>query len=222
MKKSKAPKYDYVKNYAQMMLELGLLFKDLMDMIKLPERTRGIRLLKVAMLYFKSHKNLSKYALDIPCFLVHQLVLLSEKEANEEFHGLFVNTNGHIPADLAMEHLVKKVKDHLKHMFSNKTESNIMNRTKALGTIRGIVENCEKQSKVLIVRAKKHSDKSAADDEKIILKDLRKLKPFKFEAGRAHEHFSKIPSTIVYQLNTSHYFEWIEPRIQMFATEIGN
>ncbi|XP_076078863.1 uncharacterized protein LOC143048879 [Mytilus galloprovincialis] len=225
MKKSKAPKYDYVKNYAQMMLELGLLFKDLMDMIKLPERTRGIRLLKVAMLYFKSHKNLSKYALDILRFLVHQLILLSEKEANEEFYGLFVNTNGHfnghIPADLAMEHLVKKVKDHLKHMFSNKTESNIMNRTKALGAIRDIAENFEKQSKV-IVRAKKHSDKSAADDEKIILKDLRKLKPFQFEAGRAHEHFSKIPSTIVNQLNTSHYFEWIEPRIQMFATEIGN
>ncbi|CAC5412119.1 unnamed protein product [Mytilus coruscus] len=100
-------------------------------------------------------------------------------------------------------------------------ESNIMNRTKALGAIRDIAENFEKQSKV-IVRAKKHSDKSAADDEKIILKDLRKLKPFIFEAGRAHEHFSKIPSTIVNQLNTSHYFEWIEPRIQMFATEIGN
>ena len=117
-------KDDNVRNYACFLLELGLLFKSLLDLTKFPDRTRGLRLLKLAMVYFKSNSNLSKYALEILRLLVHQLCLLSEKGAHEEFYALFVNTtghyDGHIPADQRMEYLVIEVKEHIKHMASTR------------------------------------------------------------------------------------------------------
>ena len=120
---------DGVNNYARRLMELGLHFKDLLDATKLPERKRQISLLKQTMLFFKSHRNKSKYAYEILRLLVHQICILTEKTANEEFYGMFVNTNGHfdghIPADRRMEYLVKRVKEHIKHMFSSKTESNV-------------------------------------------------------------------------------------------------
>lgn len=98
---------DYVKNYGHRVLELGLLFKDLLDMIKYPDRDRGLRLLKVAMLFFRSSSRLSKYAYEIVRLLVHQQCALSVQASHEEFYGLFVNTagkiNSHIPADERME-----------------------------------------------------------------------------------------------------------------------
>ncbi|CAC5386827.1 unnamed protein product [Mytilus coruscus] len=56
---SKSKKGDKISNYGNQILQLGLLFKDLIDMIHMPERVRGIRLLKLAMMYFKVYHNLS-------------------------------------------------------------------------------------------------------------------------------------------------------------------
>ena len=72
---------DQVKNYGHLVLELGLLFKVLNDMIHLPDCDRGLRLLKLAMVVFKADNNLSKYALEILRLLVHQSCSLSEKTA---------------------------------------------------------------------------------------------------------------------------------------------
>lgn len=135
---------DRVRAYSKQLLELGLLFKNTLDFECMPERERGLRIFKLLMLYFKSHKNLSKYAFEILRLLVHQQSLLSERKAHEEFYGLFVNTkgryNGQIPVDLRMAFHVKEVKKHIKHMASNKTHSNISNRTKAISCIKEISE----------------------------------------------------------------------------------
>ncbi|CAC5403385.1 unnamed protein product [Mytilus coruscus] len=138
--KSQTAQEDKVKNYGHLCLELGLQFKAILDLCKLPDRDRGLRLLKVCMIHFKANNNLSKYAYEILRLLVHQLCILSEQEAHEEFYGLFVNTKGkmdsHIPCDLQMEYIVKSVKRNIKHMFSNKTGKNITTRTSALPAIK--------------------------------------------------------------------------------------
>ena len=223
-KKSDAPQ-DKVSAYGHRILELGLLFKNWLDLCKMPERNRGIRLLKHTMLLFKSHNNLSKYALEILRLLVHQICILSEKAANEEFYGLFVNTtgqyNGHIPADKRMEYLVKQVKEHIKHMFSNKTEANIRNRSSAIASVREISENFDRASSV-VVRSKKHSDKSAQGDELTILDCLRRVRPFKHQPGRFHEHFRNIKASSTIDYNVRHYHQWIGNRKERFAVELGN
>ncbi|XP_052066118.1 uncharacterized protein LOC127705808 [Mytilus californianus] len=222
---SKSKKGDKISNYGNQILQLGLLFKDLIDMIHMPERVRGIRLLKLAMMYFKVHNNLSKYALEILRLLVHQLCTLSEKGSNEEFYSMFVNTGGkfdtHIPADRRMEYLVKEVKEHVKHMYSNKTEENISNRTRAISGIHEISENFDKQSGV-IIRSKKHSGKSSKADELAILSDLRDIRPFHCQPGRKHSSFGEISSSVVQNLDVDHYHNWINTRKVKFALENGN
>ncbi|XP_070532786.1 uncharacterized protein [Ptychodera flava] len=215
---------DYVKNYGHTVLELGLLFKSMCDMCKLPDRDRGIRILKMAMVIFKSSNNLSKYALEIIRLLVHQLCILSEREALEEFYGLFVNTKGKIdsfiPADRQMEYIIKLVKSNIKHMYSNKTESNIKKVTSAIAGISDIAENFDKSSRIL-VRGKKHSAISAQEDEMAIIEDLRKIRPFQCLAGRYHPSFAHISNTIQDNLDRQHFYEWIDRNIVKFATEFG-
>ena len=216
---------DYVMNYGRRVLELGLLYKDLLDATKLPERSRHISLFKLTMLLFKSHRNLSKYAYEILRVLVHQICILSEKAAAEEFYALFVNTNGHfdghIPADRRMEYLVKTVKTHLKHMYSNKTEKNIVKRTSAIATISEISERYDSTTNV-IVRTKRHSDRSSRGDELILLDSIRAVRPFRKTEGRYHMAFPNIRPSTSDGLDLQHYHMWLVKKIEQFATELGN
>lgn len=223
--KKQQPKPDGIYNYGCQLLEVGLLFKDLLDLTHMPERKRGLRLLKIAMLYFKSHNNLSKYAYEIMRFLVYQECLLSEKAANEMFYGLFVNISGkydgHIPADRRMEYMVKEVKSHIKHMCSNKTEKNISNRTRAIPGIKTICSNFHQQSSVLI-RAKKHSDRASTGDELTLIQDLRKVRPFHSQPGRFHDSFQNISSSILNNLDIEYIQNWIKQKKIHFALDSGN
>lgn len=221
----KTVKPDKVNSYSCQLLEMGLLFKDLIDHIKMPERTRGLRILKLMMVHFKSSNNMSKYAYEIMRLLVHQLCTLSDQKAHEEFYNLFVNTNGkfdgHIPADLRMEYLVKEVKKHLKQMFSNKTECNIQNRTRAIAGIHDIGENFDLQSNV-IIRAKKHNNLSSMADELVILQDLRKLRPFRIQPGRVHTAFPNISKSVFDKLDVTKIHSWVNNKKFEFALERGN
>ena len=89
---------------------------------------------------------------------------------------MFVNTNGHvdghITADQRMEYLVKE--EHIEHMFSNKTENNIMCYSLAAR------HSCElRHGEYWHCKNAENKDKSSAGDEIILLKDLRRLRPFK-------------------------------------------
>lgn len=191
----------------------------------MPERIRGLRILKLLMLYFKSHKNLSKYAYEILRLLVHQQSLLSERKANEEFYGLFVNTRGqyntHIPVDLRMEFYVKEIKKHIGHMASNKTQANISNRTNAISSIKEVSDNFDTESSV-VKRSKKHSAVSAFQDEVLMVEDLRNVRPFEETPGRVHSSFPNVQRSITESLDVEHYRQWIEDRIARFSIELGN
>ncbi|CAC5379180.1 unnamed protein product [Mytilus coruscus] len=112
--KETPPETDKVMNCGQMVLELGLLFKELLDVCKSPDQKKLLQLLKHSMTVFKAKSNNSKYAFEIHRFLIQQISTLSEKEAAEVVQGMFVNTtgkpDGHIPADLQMEYVVKTIK----------------------------------------------------------------------------------------------------------------
>ena len=215
---------DGVQSYAKRLLELGLLFKDMLDATKLPERQRWLRVFKLSMLFFKNHRNKSKYAYEIMRLLVHQVCILTEKAACEEFYGLFVNTNGHvdghIAADQRMEYLVKEEKEHIKHMFSNKTEKNINMRSCAIAGMHDIALNFDLASGV-VVRTQKHKDKSSAADEIILLEDLRRLRPFK-EKSRVHSKFGTIRPSGVDGIDIQHYHNWIKQKTYAFSVELGN
>lgn len=224
-KKTESAQTDGVFNYGKRLLELGLLFKDMLDANKIPERSRLISLLKLCMMLLKAHRHLSKYAYEILRLLVHQLCILSEKAACEEFYSLFVNTKGqkdsHIPADLRMEYLVKEVKNHIKHMCSNKTEKNINTKTSAISGIKNIAENYDLASNV-VVRSTRHGEMSSRGDELALLDTLRNVRPFCRTPGRYHRSFQNISNSGLDNIDIQEYYKWITRKKTQFATEHGN
>jgi hypothetical protein len=223
MRKQK-PAPDRVQNYGHTVLELGLMYKSLNDLCKIPDRDCGLRLLKVAMMHFKANNHMSKYAYECMRFLVHQTCVLSERAANEAFYGLFVNTRGqvdsHIPCDLQMEYIVQMVKKNIKHMFSNKSDKNITARTSVLPSVMDISGNYDDVSGVL-VRAKKHSDKDANKDEMDMIKNLIVVKPFRPQPGRAHRYFPDIAPNLLHTLDMTEFRSWVVWKKHHFATELG-
>ncbi|XP_033729813.1 uncharacterized protein LOC117319009 [Pecten maximus] len=201
---------DTVFNYASIVVEMGLVYKELIDLCKLPDRERLIRVMKQCMIIFKAKSNNSKYALECHRFLVQHLVLMSERESTKVIHSLFVNTTGsphsHIPADLQMEYLVKDIKKHMKHMFSNKTMSNIATRTRGLSCLKSIAEQYDTQTYVK-ARAKKHQRGSYFDDELVLVKDLQQLQPFQNQPGRFHSSFPKMHKTMLKYLDIDHFHD---------------
>lgn len=215
--KVKDEESDKVKNYAHLVVELGLLYKELLSVCKNPSRDRLLALLKLSMVVFKTRNNNSKYALEIHRFLVQQISVLSKREAVETVEAMFVNAKGKpnscTPADLQMEYVVKIIKKHIKHMYSNKTEQNIAKQTRALSSVHNLSQHYDTTTDV-IIRSKQHKEKESAGDELMMIEDLRKLHPFAFEANRAHPAFPSIKKSILQHCNTDHYHSWLKAHIQ--------
>ncbi|XP_048259402.1 uncharacterized protein LOC124149723 [Haliotis rufescens] len=100
------------------------------------------------------------------------------------------------PADLQMEWLVREEKKHIKHMYSNKTESNIMSRSSALSGIHDIAEQFDRTACTL-VGSNTQKRTSADEDELYIIDDLHKVMPFDHQEGRAYIKFPDIPKSQV-------------------------
>ena len=225
MVKRRPTEPDMIQRYSHLVLELGLQFKSMLGLCNSPNRNRGLALLKTAMIHFKANNNLSKYASEFMRLLVHQYCVLSEKEASEEFYGMFVNTRGkpdsHIPCDLQMEYVVKEVKTNIKHMFSNKTDKNITTRTSALPVIKDISKMYDSVTGV-ITRCKKHSSAESLHDEKEMVKDIHQLNPFECQPGRKHTSFPRVPNQMSNLLDVKHFQTWIDCVKYKYATDLGN
>ena len=65
-------------NYAHLVMEFGLQFKNFLDCIKTPNRKRMLRTLKLMMVTLKVNSNMCKYADKILRFLVLQLCALTD------------------------------------------------------------------------------------------------------------------------------------------------
>ena len=213
------PKPDKVKDYARLVLELGTQFFLLLRICKTASWDKMLPLLKVLLLTLKANNEQAKYALELLRFLVIQYSLLSEKDAAQMFDQLFVNTKGladsHVPCDLVMEWQVRDQKKHLKHMFSNKTEANILARSTALGGLEKIGKNYDDVIGVR-ARAKRHNKLSALCDERLLIEDLRGLRPFRHNPGRAHRQFPQVKPTITDLFNGAKFHQWFHKHKNVF------
>ena len=81
--------------------------------------------------------------------------------------------------------------DVVKAMGPNKTPKAMMRASKAAAGIQQIVKRVNEISDVTRV-SQAHSNKCSTEDEMLMLKDLRKIKPFERKPGRKHAHFEKI------------------------------
>ena len=94
-------------------------------------------------------------------------------------------------------------------MGVNKTEKAIGRASKASGVVAKISEAFEKQVK-MHQKSTAHLHKSAADDEQLISKDLRSIRPFKQKDGRMFESFVDISYSPLQSFNEQKFKEWVE------------
>lgn len=211
---------DIIYSYSSVLIELGLIFLELCDIVKSPNRKRLITCLKYLMLFLKGHNSKSKYALEILRFLCQQYALLSEKDANAAVYGLFVNTGSTIiPADLQMEYLVRVTKKHLRSMCSNVTDKSLIKRSSAFFGMNEISEVFDKQTSV-IKRAQKHKRLSSSEDEHKILSDLKTIKPFTKIPGRQAKSFKKQVQNPITKLSLVDLHKWIQKYQKKYFFEV--
>ncbi len=205
-------KPDKVGDYGHLTLELGMLYQYFGALTHTPDRDRFLGLMKMFMVVLKANNNQAKYPLEILNFLLQQYCILPKQEACLVLQLCFVNTNGkanaHRPADVIMENNIKTYKKHIKHMYSNKTTSNIEKRSAAIGGIQRIGANFDEQTGV-VTRSSKHSTKPVDGDEMLMMDDLRKLRPFSKKPGRSHTHFQNIVPSMVKLFDSEKFCAWV-------------
>lgn len=216
---------DGVQAYGQRVLEVGMLFKGLVMLCKLPDRSTYLSLSKLLLQVLYAHSQKGKYTLEILRFLVRQNLVMSPCEAHETFHGLFVNTRGtidsYIPCDLQMDVIVKEQKRLLKHMFAGKTPQNIDRKSSALSGTTDVAANYDATTGV-IVRSTRRAHVSSVSDEKLIISDLRTIKPYIYNEGRLVVGLRTIVSKSgLCSLPYSNYLKWLKWKNRYYVTEAG-
>ena len=81
--------------------------------------------------------------------------------------------------------------------------------SKASGGIRKIIEVFENQASIK-QKSSAHSHKSSLEDERKVLADLRKLKPFSYVQGRMHASLDGISSNSPSALDEEKFCKWLE------------
>ncbi len=93
-------------------------------------------------------------------------------------------------------------------MGANKTDKAIEGGSKAVGGLRQIVDNFDRQTSNHS-KSTQHSHASSSSDESKILQDLQNLKPFVSQPTRKLAHFSRIIPNPLDSLNRMKFAEWL-------------
>ncbi len=206
-------KPDQKNNYFHNGLEVCTVFTLFYRLTKVPQRDKLLPIFKMMMLILKGGNNLAKYPLEILRMLVQQYSLLPIRDAYQALHNCFVNTKGkvdtHVPADQQMEWIVKLMKKHIKHMYSNKTESNIAKRTSALPAIQEIAEQFDLTAQV-VIRCSKHNKIDASNARAQMVKDFENVDPFTFTPDRSfkNDKFKNTPKSNIQNLDYGKLEQW--------------
>ena len=194
-------------------------FAYFLDLVKSPKREKMLALLKMMMVQLRGHSINAKYPREILRMLIQQYSVMGIQEACQVFRACFVNLHGkhdtNVPADLVQEWNVRESKKHIKHMFSNKQEANINNRTAALPSIHEIADNFDKEAGT-VIRASRHQEKSNDMDELIIMDDMHILQPFSHVEGRYYHEFKNISKSLSQKVDGQKLHRWFLERKDSF------
>ncbi len=164
---------DDLYNYQCCLLDIGMLILNFYDAISMGDGQRIVRCWKYMLLYLRADGGRSrKYALEAFYLLCQCYALLSERGAHQLIWNRFAKTRrgvgGNIPLDLSMEHYNGMLKNILRMLGSNVSDTATIDRyCKALVVNRELISNWD--------AAFKKFCKSGKHISKFPLRDLEKL-----------------------------------------------
>ncbi len=195
--------------YAANFLRTFLLLADMKDAVAAGNGDHLLIIRKQLLVHFFGTAGFNELAIEMLINILQCEVLLSKAEAHRCKWGATVNWKGgignNIEIDLFQEDRNSEMKKLVKSMGVNKIEKAITRASKATGGVTKIVEQVNIHPKSSV-----HSHKSSADDEKVISRDLRSLRPFKSEEGRSFESFVGISDNPTDSFDDTKFKEWLK------------
>ena len=204
---------DFVNNYSSCLIKYFLILLDFKDAVREGNGETLATLHKVLLPYFKSLPGFNAYAIEMLISVIQNDVFLSEAEAHHCMWASTANWKGgvgkNIEIDLLQENRNKDIKKAIKAMGPNKTDNAIDRSSRASGGERHTVQNFDHQVGKTSPSST-HSHKSSEIDERIVLNDLRDLKPFDSIPNRKHDSFQDISADPLATLDQVDLDKWLK------------
>ncbi len=198
--------------YSVNMIKSFIILADFKDAVAVGNGEHLSILHKQLLIHFFTATGFNEYAIEMLISIMQSQILLSQTEAHKRKWASTVNWSGgerrNVEIDLFQENRNKDMKFMVKAMGANKTDNAIGRASKASGGVKEIVEAFEKQTR-MHCKSSSHSHKSSAGDEKVIMEDLRSLRPFKQVNGREFESFKGISHNPASPLDENEFVSWI-------------
>ena len=203
---------DGVWCYAVNLMRCFLLLADFKDAVAMGNGELLSILRKQLSVHFHSNPGFNEFSIEMFINSLQWQVFLTEADAHECEWVITVNWRGgsgkNVEIDLFQENRNGEMKKLIRAMGGNKTEKAISRASKAYGGVSKIVEAFQTQvnmhSKSLM-----HTHKSSADDESLISRDLRAIRPFQKKTGRMLTSFPDISCDPVKALDQKKFMEWV-------------
>ena len=206
--------------YGLNIIELAVFLMQLTDTCAEGDGDRNNINQKRLLSYFFRFNSFTKYAVEMFTSIAQVEALLSEELAQRVSWGRFVNWTGgegnNIEGDKAQEICNCTSKSVVQGMGPNKTNNAIITASKAAPGIHQIKQQFDRTTKIH-PSSRAHSTRASKDDEMIMFKDLRKLRPFRIAAHRFHEHFQDISLSPLVGLDMEKFFSWLEKHKKQIA-----
>ena len=205
---------DKVQNYGLSLIELFVVLMQFKDTVHEGDGDRNVINWKYLLWVFKANNNLSKYAIEGMYFLTLVKCMLTHQMSERVIWGRETNKKGKIganmPNDLEMEHTIKSTKTLITSMGANKTEKAVLRSSMSVIGVSKSLSAYDESSNV-IPPSTARTKKSAVRDERIMLGDLRLLKPFKcVPLHEPHPSFPGMLKSVREKINMGEFFCWLE------------
>lgn len=202
-----SPPEDDVVNYSKQLCQYILLLISFKDAIQMGDVVRINIHLKQLIPLFYSHSKLSKYYEDCTDYILKTEVLLTPRLAMRVRCGSLVNKFGgkgnNKEHDKETERQVQSIKTVIRSLVSHKEKEIIVAAAKAAPVIVTISEQFSEEIGLSSShRPRKH--KSAQEDEEILGKEIRNIRPFQ-NRGRQMTQFRRISSDPFERIDTEQF-----------------
>ena len=203
--------------YATLHLSMGFLLRNFDDAVKEGDGKRIICCWKFAMLIYRAF-NHNKYALAALHLQADIMAMLTPREAESLVWNRTVNTKGgagkNISMDLRMEHLINLIKELLKHLGPNITESAATHCSKSVGHVDRLLDAVDED---LLVESPggHHKVQKREPDFRLLVDEIhQKGRMFKFapESERRYHVCGNFRDSLIKGLDLGKLNKWISEK----------
>ena len=204
---------DYVTNYATYYIFLTTLLLQIKDAAKEADGERNLIHQKLLLNIFKTKESSqSNYAKEMFVAVSQVEALLTPQLAEEFKWGYYVNWKGgkgnNIEDDLCQEICNGIGKKVVRRMGGNKNISAISKVCSAVSGIKDVTDNYDSNTGKK-KPSSRHAKQDAIKEEKEMVKDLLKLKPFTHTQNRSHKSFKDIKRHPLKELDQLKFSTWL-------------